>query len=558
MKNNQITKKHFNLTEKKMKLNYFTLVLLGCILFLTECKESEIILKETITITPDSLTIAKAEFISWRLKATVSNSVSDSIVWSSENPRIATVNEKGYVKGINAGITNIVATLTNRKAFAKCKVTVKDNNDFKFRLILRDKGTSGFSVNKPEEFLSSKSIERRRKQNLSVNETDLPISTDYIKEIEKTGAVVVAKSKWLKTVTIKCSDYFLMDKLKQLPFVEDVVLVWQTNRSIVMNAKKRHNISSVLKVSFADSIYGSAFDNINLNNGQVLHNMGFKGAGIDIAVIDEAFVGITSNPVLNNIHIKGAKSFIYEDQDPYGTKDHGVWTTSCMATNKPGFYVGTAPEANYWLLRSEDMSSEYPVEQDYWVAAIEYADSVGVDIVNTSLAYIYSDLPPFHYKYEDLDGKTEIATQGANMAADKGILVVCGAGNAQSWVGTPADSPNVLAVGSVNKNGEIDHDFSSFGLTVDGRIKPDVVSLGQGAAVIDQSGAYIDIKSGTSFSSPNLCGLAACLWQANPQLTNKQVIDIIKKSADRYNNPLLPYGYGIPNMQKAYELSRGL
>lgn len=539
-----------------MKLNYFTLLLLGCVLFLTECKEPEIVLKETITITPDSLIIAKAEFISWRLKATVENSVSDSVIWSSENPRVATVNEKGYVSGINAGVTNIVATLISGKASAKCKVIVKDNNDYKFRLILKDKGTTSFSVSKPEEFLSAKSIDRRRKQNLSVNETDLPISTDYIKEIEKTGAVVVAKSKWLKTVTIICSDYFLMDKLKTLPFVEDVVLVWTSNKPVALNAKKRINrVSSVLNNSFTDSIYGSAFDNINLNKGQVLHNLGFKGAGIDIAVIDAAFVDITSNPQLKNIHLKGAKSFIYEDQDPYGTDDHGIWTTSCMATNMPGYYVGTAPEANYWLLRSEDINSEYPVEQDYWVAAIEYADSVGVDVVNTSLYYTYTSFAPYHYIFENLDGKTEFATKGANMAADKGILIVCSAGNESSWVGTPCDSPNVLAVGAVNKKGSIAN-FSSFGLTIDGRIKPDVVALGSGAAVISRSGIYIDYRDGTSYSSPILCGLTACLWQANPQLTNKQLMDIIRKSADRYDNPLLPFGYGIPDMQKAIELTR--
>lgn len=539
-----------------MKLNYFTLLLLGCVLFLTECKEPEIVLKETITITPDSLIIAKAEFISWRLKATVENSVSDSVIWSSENPRVATVNEKGYVSGINAGVTNIVATLISGKASAKCKVIVKDNNDYKFRLILKDKGTTSFSVSKPEEFLSAKSIDRRRKQNLSVNETDLPISTDYIKEIEKTGAVVVAKSKWLKTVTIICSDYFLMDKLKTLPFVEDVVLVWTSNKPVALNAKKSINrVSSVLNNSFTDSIYGSAFDNINLNKGQVLHNLGFKGAGIDIAVIDAAFVDITSNPQLKNIHLKGAKSFIYEDQDPYGTDDHGIWTTSCMATNMPGYYVGTAPEANYWLLRSEDINSEYPVEQDYWVAAIEYADSVGVDVVNTSLYYTYTSFAPYHYIFENLDGKTEFATKGANMAADKGILIVCSAGNESSWVGTPCDSPNVLAVGAVNKKGSIAN-FSSFGLTIDGRIKPDVVALGSGAAVISGSGIYIDYRDGTSYSSPILCGLTACLWQANPQLTNKQLMDIIRKSADRYDNPLLPFGYGIPDMQKAIELTR--
>ncbi len=541
---------------EKMKLSYFTLFLLGCILFLTECKESDIILNETITITPDSLTIPKSDILWWPLNAKIDNSNSDSVIWTSENTRIATVSKYGYVTGVNAGVTEIIATLVNGKTSAKCKVIVTDNNDYKFRLVLKDKGTTGFSVNKPEEFLSLKSIERRKKQNVSVNESDLPISTEYIKEIEKTGAIVVAKSKWLKTVTIKCSDFFLMDKLKQLPFVEDVVLVWTTNKPVMRNARKNINeVSSVLKSNSTDSIYGSAFDNINLNKGQVLHNLGFKGAGIDIAVIDAAFGGITSNPALSNIHIKGAKSFIYENQEPYGAVAHGERTTSCMATNKPGFYIGTAPEANYWLLRTEDMDSEYPVEQDYWVAAIEYADSVGVDIVNTSLYYNYSQLATYQYKFEDLDGKTEMATQAANMAADKGILIVCCAGNESSWVGAPGDSPNVLTVGSIDKTGRI-ASYSSFGLTVDGRIKPDVVALGSGAAVISQTGTYID-GYGTSYSSPILCGLVACLWQANPQLTNKQLMDIIRKSADRYNNPQLPYGYGIPDMQKALELARG-
>ena len=538
-----------------MKLNFFTLFLFSCVLFLSECKEPDVVLKETITITPDSLTIPIRDFISYRLNATVTNSVSDSVVWSSENPRIATVNEKGYVTAINKGVTEIVATLVSGKATGKCKVTVLDNNDYKFRLILKDKGTSGFSVNKPEEFLSLKSIERRRKQNLSVNETDLPISTDYIKEIEKTGAIIVCKSKWLKTVTIECSDYFLIDKLKELPFVEDAVVVWKSNKPVALNTKKRINIPSDRTQSLSDTIYGSAFENINLNNGQYLHELGYKGAGMDIAVIDAAFVDITSNPQLKNIHIKGAKSFIFEDKDPYGTDSHGVWTTSCMATNMPGYYVGTAPEANYWLLRSEDIDTEYPVEQDYWAAAIEYADSVGVDVVNTSLYYTTSYFAPYHYIFEDLDGKTEFATRAANMAADKGILIVCCAGNESSWVGTPADSPNVLAVGAVNNKGII-ADFSSFGLTVDGRIKPDVVALGSGAAVIPISGDYIDHRNGTSYSSPILCGLATCLWQANPQLTNKQLLDIIKKSADRYNNPVLPYGYGIPNMQKAMQLAQ--
>lgn len=541
-----------------MKINYSALLLLFCIAFLTHCKDPDIVAdkKISVTITPDSLKIRVAYYTSWRLTAKVLNADNDSVIWTTENPRIATVNEKGFVTAVNKGVTYIVATVAGGDAFAKCKVTVVDDNDFMFRLVLKDKGQTRFSIDKPEEFLSAKAIERRRKQQILVNETDLPISDIYIKEIEKTGAVIVTKSKWLKTVTIKCSDYFLIDKLEQLPFVEKVLMVWKTNKPVSFSKTTKVADSNTGK-NLTDSVYGDAFDNINLNNGQYLHELGYKGAGIDIAVIDAAFADITTNKKFANSKFIGAKSFIFDDADPYGVDVHGVWVTSCMAVNIPGVYVGTAPEANYLLLRSEDINSEFPVEQDYWVAAAEYADSLGIDIINTSLYYTYSNLPSYRYSFEEMDGNTQIATRGANMAADKGIFIVCCAGNESKWVGTPADSPKVLTVGAVDNKRNISS-FSSFGLTVDNRLKPDVVALGSHIAVIPNSDNYIDRRSGTSYSSPVLCGLAACLWQANPKLTSKELLDIIKKSADKYNNPVLPYGYGIPDMKKANELAREL
>ena len=229
-------------------------------------------------------------------------------------------------------------------------VTDVDDNDFMFRLVLKDKGQTRFSIDKPEEFLSAKAIERRRKQQILVNETDLPISDIYIKEIEKTGAVIVTKSKWLKTVTIKCSDYFLIDKLEQLPFVEKVLMVWKTNKPVSFSKTTKVADSNTGK-NLTDSVYGDAFDNINLNNGQYLHELGYKGAGIDIAVIDAAFADITTNKKFANSKFIGAKSFIFDDADPYGVDVHGVWVTSCMAVNIPGVYVGTAPEANYLYAR---------------------------------------------------------------------------------------------------------------------------------------------------------------------------------------------------------------
>lgn len=533
------------------------------IIFSTACKKSSISPEKeaTIKIDPSSLNIVKNVMIGYLLTVEVDNSNLSSVEvkWSSNNTRIASVNDAGYVTGRGAGETDIIATLVNGKGVAKCKVTVYDENDYKFRLILKDKGTSAFSVNRPEEFLSSRAIARRKKRNIAIDETDLPISPDYIKAIEKIGGVVVAQSKWLNTVSVHFTNEFLIDKYKELSFVKEVVLVWQGKRGAQRVLKNNDVALLSSKPSTSQSVkssidYGSAWDNINLNNGQALHEQGYKGAGIDIAVIDAGFINLKTNPSLSNIKIRGAKSFIYEKTNPYESDNHGAWVTSCMAANKPGFYIGTAPEANYWLLRTEDQSSEQPIEEDYWVAAIEFADSAGVDVVNTSLSYTQYGYPPYNYKWENLDGKSALASQGANIAVAKGIFIVGCAGNNGSWVGTPADSPFVLTVGSVRKSGTID-DFTSHGLTVDGRIKPDVVALGGGASVIDIDGK-VSLRSGTSYASPIICGLAACLWQAYPKLNNKELLDVMKKSANRYNNPELPYGYGIPNMQRAMLLAQ--
>ncbi|SDE80033.1 Ig-like domain (group 2) [Mucilaginibacter pineti] len=512
---------------------------------------------QVVSIDPSFLNVAKSLAYSYQLKATVANgSGSNQITWSSENPRIATVTASGLVMCIAAGETNIVATLSGGTAVAKCKVTVSDGDDYKYRLVLKDKGTSAYSISSPGEFLSARAIERRRKRNIPIDQSDLPISPDYIKAIQNVGGIIVAKSKWLNTVSINTSDELSIDKYKTLPFVKDVILVWEGKRSTgsltkYVDAPQAGNNQT----ANGPLDYGTALNNISVSNGQALHDKGFRGAGIEIADIDAGFINLKTNPAFNNINIKGAKSFVYEQPDPYSTDDHGVWVTSCMAVNKPGFYVGTAPEASYWLLHTEDQTSEYPIEEDYWANAIEYADSAGVDIVNSSLSYTTGYyLPSARYKFEDMDGKTALASRAANMAFSKGIFIVCSAGNEQQWVGTPADSPNVLTVGSINKTFNIDS-FSSWGITVDGRVKPDIVALGGGASVINNTGVQ-EPRSGTSYASPIICGLAACLWQAYPKLNNKELMDVIRKSADRYNNPIMPYGYGIANMQKAMDLAK--
>lgn len=527
--------------------------------FFSACKKTEIPAPPSllISINQSEVTLAKDQFFLARLEVKLENlpaGESDEIKWTTENPRIATVTNEGLVYPQGAGVTYITATLVSGKGSVSCKVTITDGNDYKFRLTLKDKGTSSYSIGNPSAFLSAKAIARRQKFNIEIDETDLPISPGYLNEIQKVGCKIVAKSKWLNQVTVHCSDEFLVDKYLALPFVKEARMVWMGKRLVTVPSpyvdvpqQGNNKINGPID-------YGGALVNITPNNGSVLHEKGFKGAGIDIAVIDAGFINLKQNPALQNINIKGAKSFIYEISDPYTLDNHGVWVTSCMAGNQPGKYVGTAPEASYWLLHTEDSPTEQPIEEDYWANAVEFADSAGVDIVNSSLSYSFYNRPEDSYKFTDMDGKTAVASRAANLAAKKGLVIVNCAGNDQTWVGTPADSPYVLTLGSINKN-FVDDAFTSFGITVDGRMKPDVMAKGGSASVIGIIGT-IETRSGTSYASPIMCGLIACLWQAYPKLNNMELMEIVRKSADKANNPVVPYGYGVPDMQKAMNLAK--
>lgn len=547
-------------------IQFFTFLFLLALSF-SSCKKTEITPDPpaafSFSVDPELVTLKKDQaFLGVRFTPKFLNAQPEEsleIIWTSENPRIASVKQDGTAWAEGAGETYIVATLASGKGVAKCKIIVTDANDYKFRLVLRDKGTSNLSIANPTAFLSPKAIARRQKQNIAIDESDLPISPAYLKAIQDIGGNIVAKSKWLNTVSVNCSDEFLIDKYKALPFVKDVVLVWEGSRTTINAPAKYVDVPQIVANHSSNTHfdYGTASTNITVNNGKILHEQGFKGTGIDIAVIDAGFINLKNNAAFKNVNIKGAKSFVYENDDPYASDTHGVWVTSTMAVNIPGTYVGTAPEANYWLLRTEDQSSEYPIEEDYWVNAAEYADSVGVDIINSSLSYTTGyGFVAARYKFEDMDGKTAFATRGANVASDKGILIVNCAGNDGTWVGTPADAPNVLTVGSVNSRLNIDA-FTSWGITVDGRMKPDVLAMGGGANVINTSGIG-ENRSGTSYASPIMCGLAACIWQAYPTLTNKQLLEIIRKSGDRAATPEVPYGNGIADMQKAMDMARAM
>lgn len=427
-------------------------------------------------------------------------------------------------------------------------------DSLRYHIDLKDKVATEYSLKHPEKFLSSKALQRRQKQNLQVDSTDLPVPEAYIKAIRQTGVKVLVTSKWENFVTVSCNDTALIDQIRTLPFVKSATKVWKTPANAIASSR-RDTIINELTVN-PDTIYGTSYGQIHVSKADLLHEAGFKGQGMTIAVIDGGFHNFDRIPALDNVKVLGTKDFVESDADIFAESTHGLSVLSCMATNKPGVMIGTAPEASYWLLRSEDSDSEYPIEQDYWVAAVEYADSVGVDLINTSLGYNEFDDSSMDFKLRDLNGKHSVISRAASRLADKGMILVCSAGNSGNsvWkkITPPGDADNVLTVGAIVWQTGVIASFSSVGNTQDGRIKPDVVAAGVRADVINSHGSQ-GKANGTSFASPIMCGMVACLWQACPTLTAKEVIDLVRQAGDRAEFPDNIYGYGIPDMWKAYQ-----
>ena len=426
--------------------------------------------------------------------------------------------------------------------------------NYKYRVSLKDKAGTAYSVDKPQEFLSERALERRNRQQLSVDETDLPVSQVYVDELKGLGAKLVTSSRWNNTVVLEVSDTLLMDEVAKKSFVKGIKKVWTQLDSIPPRNKKRgKEVTNDVKES--GHYYGKAFRQINIHGGDSLHAAGFTGKGMHVAVIDAGFYNADKIKFFKKMDLLGTRDFVNPNSDIYAENSHGMKVLSCMAANIKDAFVGTAPEASYWLLRSEDQDTEQPIEEDYWAAAIEFADSVGVDVVNTSLGYYEFDEGYGGYRYRDLDGHYSLMSHSASVAADKGIVVVCSAGNSgrSAWkkVTPPGDSENVITVGALTKELK-NAEFSSIGDTSDGRVKPDVMAIGVNSVVSGNDGT-VSKANGTSFASPTMCGVVACFWQACPWLTAKEVIKAVQQAGDRVDYPDNIYGYGVPNLWKAYQ-----
>ncbi len=434
----------------------------------------------------------------------------------------------------------------------------------KYVVRFTDKANSPYSISNPQAFLSQKAIDRRINQNIAVDLTDIPVNDTYIQGVINAGATVLNRSKWFNSVTIQTNNPAVLTAISMFPYVQSTTNV---GRLAFNNSSHNKFGEEMIEPLQTPAITAQRTMSINYGNGtnqatminiNTLHDLGFTGQGMTIAVIDAGFQDADIMPCFDSLRannqILGTWDFVDHELNVYDDYYHGAAVLSCMAANVPGDLVGTAPKANYWLLRSEEAATEYIIEEYNWASAAEFADSVGADVINSSLGYTDFDDPAQNHTYADMDGNTAPCTIAADMAASKGILVVNSAGNSggSSWqyIGAPADGDSVLSIGAVDAQGNY-AGFSSTGPTADGRIKPDVADQGQGTYVFTPGGSTSQPGNGTSFSSPVMAGAAACLWQAWPNKTNMEMIEAIKRSASQYNNPDNFLGYGIPNFGNA-------
>ncbi len=426
-------------------------------------------------------------------------------------------------------------------------------------------GAASFFAN-PISELSQRALDRRTNQGISLDFTDAPIEQTYIDALTvATGIEVKAKSKWLNCVHVRGSvaDINALHAytfVSQIIFADPALNTFMQNNQPILNKKTIQPVHKKMDIQTNFS-YGNSFNQIQMLNGNLLHQQNYTGAGKIIAVMDAGFPGVdVATPyqrLFNNNLILGGYNFVDKTANVYTLNSHGSMVLSCMGGYVDGQLVGTAPDASYYLFITEDVASENPVEESNWVEAAEEADRLGVDIITTSLGYFAYDNPAYSHSYADMTGDKAFISKGANLAFSKGMVCVASAGNEGSntepHIGVPAEALHELAVGAVQADRSY-ATFSSIGPSFDGRVKPDVMAQGQASVVSNPSGNLIT-ASGTSFSGPIMAGMVACLWQALPTLSNQQVVNFIKESADRFTNPDFLFGYGIPDFQLALNMA---
>lgn len=422
----------------------------------------------------------------------------------------------------------------------------------------KDKNNSPYSIEYPLEYLSQKSIDRRNRQQIAVDSTDFPVNPSYIQAIKDLGLYVKFTSRWHNGAIVIAPTHINIDTIQFPSFVTGCEL----------RKPNGNNKSASLKFDLlSDSSpldYGDSENQVAMMNGDLMHRFS-QGEGVTIGILDAGFynanIDITFDSLKNRNGILGTFDFVNPGNDVYKEHYHGTAVLSCITGNIPGKIIGTAPKANVWLLRSEDVNSEFPIEEDYWVIAAEFADSVGCDVINSSLGYSVFDDSTMNHSYDTFDGKTLRISQAANMAVNKGIVVTSSAGNEGShewqYIIAPADAQNVLGVAAVDYLEDLSN-FSSLGFPYENfPLKPDVAAKGTSVSATKGNNT-IRRLNGTSFSSPLMAGMAACLVKLEPNKTAHEIINIIRSLGDSYPNHSTGKGYGVPKFETYLKSSRYL
>jgi serine protease AprX len=423
-----------------------------------------------------------------------------------------------------------------------------------FYVQFANKNNSPYSLARPSEYLSARAIERRVQRAPGIDSTDLPITPAYLSQIESMGIHVHNRSKWMNGATVILADSSKMNMVRALPFVRWAKYTGKVDLATLGSPKRT-------KMVEPSSDYGSAAAQINQMNGKYLHDLGYRGKGVVVGVLDAGFFDVNKNPAFDSLNLQGrllgTKDFVNQNSNIYAEDAHGADVMSILAGNLPGSFIGTAPDASYWLIRTEYVTTEYLVETDFWCSGIEFADSVGVDVVNSSLGYTRFNDPIMDYTYADMNGEVSRASRCAALAAKKGIVVCNSAGNegnkAWHYIGAPADAKGIIAVGGVDNSG-ISSVFSSYGPSSDNRVKPEVCTMGTSAALISPKGLPV-VGDGTSYASPIMAGMMACFLQAakniNAPSNTEMLLKTVYESASNYATPTAQLGYGIPDFRTA-------
>ncbi len=443
-----------------------------------------------------------------------------------------------------------------------------------YRIYLSDKNNNPYSIDNPSEYLSQRAIDKRERFNIPITEQDLPINPEYKQQILALHPQMqpLAVSKWMNTFTVYCPDNTVVPQIQNLPFVDSIMAVGAFILNDAPSAKIPEIQPSIVQNTLIPTKksldYGYGFGQIAFHNGHLLHEAGFHGEGMLIAVIDGGFYGIETisffQEIVNDGRFYGHYSLMpdFMDTSISGWSEiHGTLVTSAIAANTSGELIGTAPAASYALIHTEWVGSEELVEEDFWANGAEIADSIGADVINSSLGYrSFPDFPQSDITYADMDGLNSIASRCATILGQKGVIVCIAAGNDGDnqyyHIGRPADAVDILCVGASAVDSVI-AGFSSHGPSYDGRVKPDITSMGVSTYCYYPNN-WLITENGTSLATPVATGLCACLWQAMPQYTASEMMQIIRENSHRYNNPNTEYGYGIPDFYKAYTTHVGI